>query len=264
MSAVPNTSLDLAGAGSGGPPSKTLTRWDSFIGDIASGVKLVDAMNARYITRGDIETMCRLDDGGLQKQRWHDARLAGRKRMWTTFEFEDIFAKIASGMCVTDAVMEVRGYHDDDFMPLVAADPDLNAHFRRAKEAHSLIIGEQVIGIADDDTKDTLDGPKGGEIPNMAAVTRSKLKVDTRFRYIGAYNARLFGEKKDNVNVQVNINHAERLEEARTRAQLQDKRVTPKQMQSAIDATFSEKPAADADTTWMDDKPADAVWREEK
>lgn len=264
MSIVPNTPLGLPSPGLPAVPTKTLTRWDSFIGDIASGLPLAEAMNKCYIARADIETMCRLDDGGLQRQRWLDARTAGRKRAWSEFNFEDIFARVSTGMKIMDAVMEVRGSEDTTFYDLINSDPDLSARYRKAKEAAMLAMGEELVGLADDDTKDTLDGPKGGEIPNMAAVTRSKLKVDTRFRVMGAYNAKLFGEKKDNVNVQVNINHAERLEEARTRAAQRENRVTPKQLQTAIEAVFSEKPAAEADTTWMDDKPTDAVWREEK
>jgi hypothetical protein len=273
MSKLPNTPFLLPCPNQpptplgGGPPPKTLTRWDTFIGDIASGLPLTTAMEKCYITRADIETMCRLDDGGLQRQRWLDARTAGRKSAWTVFEFEDIFERIASGMKVDDAVMAVKGKtaHETSFYALINSDSDLRAQYRVAKEACSLVIGEELFDYADDKRNDTLAGPKGGEIPNMAAVSRSKLQVETRLRYIGAYNARLFGEKKEAVNVQVNLNYAERLEEARTRATQRETRVTPKQMQQAIDATFSEKTATvDSDTTWMDDKPTDTVWREEK
>jgi hypothetical protein len=273
MSEVPHTPIALPSPNQpptppgGGPPPKTLTRWDSFIGDIASGVKLVDAMNARFVTRADIETMCRLDDGGVQRQRWHDARLSGRKREWSLFDFEDIFDRIAAGAKVDDAIMEVKGCGPGNFYALVNADPDLRAQYRTAKESYSLIVGETLMGIAADNSNDTIDNGIKGEIPNMAAVTRSKLQVDTGFRYIASYNTKLFGEKKDNVNVQVNMNLGERLEAARTREKLRDTRVTPKQMEQAVDAVFSEKPESPP-TEWVDEpeepKPIDTVWREEQ
>jgi hypothetical protein len=151
------------------------------------------------------------------------------------------------------------GVAEPDFPSLIVEDTELNTLYRRALEARALVVMEGVFAMADDDSKDTIDNGIKGEIPNMAAVTRSKLKVETRTRVAGMWNTKLYGEKKDNVNVQVNINHAERLEEARNRAQLREKRVTPKQLQGAIDAAFT----APDDTSWMDDKPADAVWREE-
>lgn len=261
------TKLSLPDPGRPPTPTKTLTRWDSFLGELASGTALEEAMKRTYVCRADIETMCRLEDGGIQRQRWDDARLAGKKRAWTMFEFEEFFARIAQGLTVDAAMMAIKGVTADqtDVYYLMAMDADLRTRYKAAKEAHSLIIGESVIGIADDKTGDVLDGPKG-PIPNTANVNRDKLRVDTRFRYIGSYNQKLFGEKKDNVNVQVNIDHAGRLEEARERALLQDKRVTPKQMTSAIDAVFSEKTAAAPaeDTSWMDDKPTDTMWREEQ
>lgn len=249
-----------------GIPARTLTRWDTFIGDIASGMAFGDAQKKCYVTRADIETMTRLDDGGLQRQRYKDAITAGRKRAWSIFEFQDIWDRIASGMTNEAAVKAVKGTDiaNTDFYAIVNADPDLWADFRKAQEARSLFLGESVLVEAANREGDVLEGPKG-PMPNMANVTRSKLVVDTTFRYIGAYNSKLFGEKKDNVQVNVQINHAERLEEARARATQRERRVTPKQMAAAIDATFSEKTAEPAvdDTNWMDDKPVETVWREE-
>jgi hypothetical protein len=266
MSKLPITTFDLPDVAK--PPSNVnpISRWDTFLGDLAAGAPLPEAMERNYVCRADIETMCRLNDGGMQRQRWDDAVLAGRKRKWTVFEFEDIFERIAAGALVADAVTAVKGLKTvGAFYDLIARDPDLRARYQAAKEAHALGIGEELFVIADNKTGDTLPGPKGGEIPNMANVTRDKLRVETRWRYMGAYHSRLFGERKEAVNVQVNVNPVERLEEARERARLQDKRVTPKQQVKAIDAVFSEKTAeaADDDTKWMDDKPSETIWRED-
>jgi hypothetical protein len=263
MSSLPLLPRDLPDPGKPTTPTKTLTRWDSFLGEIASGAKLEDAMLKFFMTRADIETCSRVDD--LQMQRWRDAQVAGRKRKWSVMQLEEIFAKIAEGMTIEDAQRTVTGTFDPKMTQLIIADTDLYGQYRRALEARALIVGESIIGIIDDDTRDTLPGPKGGEIPNMAAVSRDKLRAEMRMRVMGAWNTKLYGEKKDNINVQVNVNHAERLEEARSRATLREKRVTPEQMKNAIDATFTEAPpvsAVDTDVSWMD--TADATWREEK
>jgi hypothetical protein len=266
MTAVPMTPRSLPDPGKPPTPVRTLTRWDTFIGDLSSGLGITESMKKCYVTRADIETMCRLDDGGLQRQRFEDARLAGLKSAWSVFDFEHFFALIAEGKKVDEAHLAVRGVPiQTGFYYLLNADAELAGKYRKAKEAAMLAMADGVLELADDNSGDTLDGPRGGEIPNMAAVGRSKLQVDTRLRLMGAFHAKLFGERKDNVAVQVNINPAERLEEARARANNRGV-VAPKKVE-AIDAQFSEVtpvPAADTDTSWIDAASTDTVWREEK
>lgn len=231
------------------------------MGSLASGVGIAEAKQKHLITNADIETMTRLP-GGLEMERWQEARLAGRKTSWSQLDFDEICDRIAGGMKIKEALSSVRGTEAaGDFYRLVNRDPDMKAQFLEAQAAGMIALGESVLDIADDTTNDTLVGPKGGEIPNMAAVSRSKLQVESRFKRMGHYHTKLFGEKKDSVQVNVQINHAETLEAARDRAKLRDKRVTPKQMTAAIDAAFSEKTETPAET-WVDE-PMDTVWREE-
>jgi hypothetical protein len=264
MSAIPIIPRNLPDPPPAGPLApRTLERWDQFLGGVASGMGLPEAKLKYLMTTADIEACARID--GLQMQRWKDARLAGRKRKWTLFQFEDIFDLVASGVDIDTAVMRVKGVPvaQTDFYALVNADPELRDGYRTAKESYSLVIGENLRAEARNKEGDILETPKG-PIPNQANVNRSKLIVETDFRYIAAYNAKLFGEKKDNVNVQVNIDHVGSLEAARERAKLQDKRVTPSQMKAAIDATFSEKQVTDVDPTPGREDAWDTQWREEK
>jgi hypothetical protein len=264
MSALPIIPRSMPDPPPAGPLApRTLERWDQFLGAVASGMGLPEAKMKFLMTTADIEACARIND--LQMQRWDDAVKAGRKRKWSVFQYDDIFGLLAEGKTIKDAQIAVMGTYDPHFAQLIVGDPELNARYRQALEIRALTVVEEVIPIIDDDSKDTLDTLKG-PIPNMAAVSRSKLKGETRLRVAGYYNSKLFGEKKDNVNVQVNIDHVGSLEAARERAKLQDKRVTPKQMAAAIDATFSEKTVAapaEQDTSWMDEQPADAQWREE-
>lgn len=265
MSAVPLLPRDIPDP----PPAPQyarapteLQRIDRFLGELAGGTPLVDAMGKTHVTRALLEAFTRADEANLQ--RFNDARLAGLKRVWSVLDFEEVFNRIAAGEPVTESVIAI-GRDPSSFFNMINKDPALLKLYRQAKEAHTLIMAEQLTAISDDNSNDTLPGPKGGEIPNMAAVTRSKLMVDTRFRYMGSFHAKLFGEKKDAVQVNVNVNHAQILEDARARATQRDKRITPKQRIEAIDAQFTEKqPEPADDTSWMDEKPADAVWREEK
>lgn len=249
-------------------PIKVMDRWTQLLGSIAAGMTIPEAMVKHYMTRADIEACCRLD--AIEVQRWNDAKTASMKRAWSQFEFDEIFERISDGMPVSKAVAAVKGPSPEwrsRFYILCNRDPVLKSAFREAKEASTVAMAEELVDIADDDSGDTLSGPKG-DIPNMAAVNRSKLRVDTRARLMANYNMRLYGDNKGKAEVTININHAERLEEARDRAK--NKRISKPEQRDAIDAEFTSAPAlpavtveADTDTSWMDEKPTDAQWREE-
>jgi hypothetical protein len=261
MSKIPQLARDVPDPSPPPTPVKTLTRWAQFLGAVAAGEGIPESKMKYYITNADIEAVTRNDP--LEMQRYRDARTAGRKSKWSIMQIEEFFSKIAEGLTIQAAQVAVTGSYDPSLGQLLIEDSDLYTQYKRALEARSLSTVEGVLEVIKDRSRDTLDGPKGGQIPNMAAVSRDKLIAETTLRVVGAWNSKLYGEKKDNVQVNVQINHAETLEAARTREKLRDKRVTPAQMQAAIDATFSEKPV-DNDTSWMDEQPADAQWREEK
>lgn len=250
----------------GAPPKQiqTLSRWVQFLGSVAAGIPLADAMLKHYISRADIEACIRSSDE--ERIRWDEARLAALKRGWSAFDFEDIFERIAGGMAVQEALTAVRGITAGGpvysaFNRIIIADATLNGQYMAALKSRALVMSEEIIEIADDDAGDVIAGPKG-DIPNNAAVNRSKLKVETRARLMGAWHTKMFGEAKQSVQVAVQVNHAVRLEEARAR---RDTRVIP---QRVIDAAFTEAeiaPVVPEGTTgaaedWDDCAPLDTSW----
>lgn len=245
-----------------GPPpvnQKTMTRWAQFLGALAAGEGLPESKLKHYITNADIEACTRLDP--LELQRYKEAVLAGRKRKFSIMQFQEFFGELAGGKTLEAAQRAVWGTYDPRLNELLIEDTDLNIMFQRALEARALVVMDDIFEVTDDRSRDTLPGPKGGEIPNNAAVNRDKLMAETRLRVAGLYNRKLYGEAKNaQVNVQI-INHAETLEAARDRALKRENRV-PAITREVIDAAFSEK-TADTDTSWMDEKPTDPVWREE-
>lgn len=259
------TPKSLPAVGPPPTPLKTLSRWNQFLGTIASGVLLEDAMLKHYMSRADIEACCR--SSHEERQRWDDARLAARRRKWSVFDLEDVFQRIAGGMKVTEAVQQVKGYICNDFNSIVITDPTLNLQYMAALKSRAMILAEDIIDISDDDSNDVIDGPKG-QIPNNAAVGRSKLRVETRTRLMGSWFPKLFGDQKNNVQVNVQVNHAARLEEARARATTR-KPTAPKGIpEHVIEAAFAESVSEEQlDTSWLDEKPdpaLDTSWLEEK
>lgn len=256
MSAVPQTPRDMIDPGSPPVPQRLLTRWEEFLGSIASGVLLQDAMMKHFVTRAEIEAKCLT---AAEQKRWNEARAAGRRRAWSILDLELVFSKIGSGLSVADAVEAVKAGCYSSFHDVVTLDAELNEQYLKALKLRAMHLGESLVDLADDKEDDTLDtGGKSGVVPNNANVNRAKLQVETRLRLMKAWYPSVWGDKPT-TQVNVQINHAEKLEGARARAR--EKRAIPSArniLNSAIEATFTEVPAQvvskddPLDTTWME------------
>jgi hypothetical protein len=268
---LPVVPRDLPNPGKPSFPIKTLDRWDQFIGSVASGMKLAEAMEKHYIARDDIESVTRSDP--IQFQRFMDATRAAKRRSWSVLDIQEVLDRVSSGMKVADAVAEVTGSASNymGFLQIVNQNAELKLAYREAKEVASLGWSETLMDMANDDSDDVIESEKETKsgavittrLPNGAAVQRSKLQVDTQYRLMSAWHGKQFGEKKD-TQVTVNVNHAEVLEEARERARNQG-RITRQEKAQAIEAEVV--PVLPDDTSWMDAEPSGSVstiWREEK
>lgn len=247
-------------------PQKTLSRWDQFLGSIAVGVLLQDAMLKHFMTRADIESCVRASHEN--RQAWDDARVTAMKRGWSAFEFEDIFEKIAGGTPVNEALAQVKGDGGatrSAFNRIVLQDSTLNEQYLNALKARSLVMQEEILELADDKSGDVIEGPKGA-LPNNAAVNRSKLQVETRSRLMGAWNTKMFGESKGQTQVNVQVNYAEKLEEARTRATVRSSApVLPALTREFVEATFSnlsENDKENDEMAFLDEPAIDTTWLE--
>ncbi len=246
---LPATPKSLKDPGAPPAPQKTLSRWDQFLGAVAVGTPIQEAMLKHYMTRADIEACVRR--APEERVRWNDARLSARKRKWDVFVLEDIFAKIAMGSSIEDAIIAVNGANSgfEEFMRLCTEDPELNELYLRAIKSRALLEQERVLTIVDDAKGDTLPG-RWGDIPNQAAVNRAKLKAETRLHLMSSWYRKLFAEKDaSQVNIQIN-NHAARLEEARQRASSRMVKLPEK----VVEAEFQEVKPEPVDTSWLEEK----------
>lgn len=266
---VASTPRSLVDPGPPPTPEKTLTRWEQFLGSIAVGVHLQDAMLKHYMTRADIETCVR--HSPENRTAWNDARVAALKRGWTTFDFEDIFERIAGGMGIREALLGVKGLNSTSlFNRIVTQDMALNEQYLAALKAKSLVYQEEIIEMADDKSQDIIENEtKWGvtTLPNNAAVNRSKLQAETRLRLMGAWNTKMFGESKQSTQVNVQVNYAEKLESARTRSthRSSEPAQLPALTREFVEAAFQDVPP-DQDLSWLDepakDPATDTTWLE--
>lgn len=238
-------------------PMRVLDRWDQFLGTLRTGAPIADAMQKHYMTRADIEACC---EDPHRRQAYNEARHVAKARTWSVFDFEEIFERIMGGMGVAEAIEQVKPGHGSGpgytgFLATISRDPVLKDQYRFALEAASLHRQDELIAIADDKSGDVLHQDKG-PVGNTANVNRSKLQVDTRYRLMAAWNRRVFGEEKHQTAVQVNVNYAAQLEEARARARTgKPTALTKAEKLEAVEAIFTSEPEAKddwRDTSWLD------------
>lgn len=241
-------------------PMKVLDRWDQFLGSIRAGVHLKDAMAQHYLTRADIEACCLDPD---RRASWLESRAVAHRKGWDLFQFEEIFSEIAGGSTVVKALEKVYPAGDySKFLMIIANDPLLKDQYDQALKASAISQADVLRELADDKTGDVLHQEKG-PVGNTANVNRSKLQVETRLRLMASWNKRMFGEDRAAAQVQVNVNYAAELEEARERAKTRRAtEISRSELEKAVEASFTEVPASPApasssedwrDVSWMDE-----------
>lgn len=103
----------------------------------------------------------------------------------------------------------------------VAADPEFEAMYRRAKAAQADAMAEDILPIADDGSNDmmTVTGAQGKEyeIVNKEVVLRSRLRVEARFKLMAQMAPKRYGQRVE-VEHDVSDSFADRLVKARERA----------------------------------------------
>lgn len=189
-------------------------QWEYTLAHISSGVPVDQAIEATGISRSLLDGVLRANT--KMKAQWEDAKLASMRLLWDVDTIEEALVQIAMGATVKQACEHVlRGDEAPVFYKLVLKDPIIKEMYDEARmiQAEKMAI-DDVIEISDDSGNDeTWDG-KG----NSAAVNRSRLKVDSRKWIAGRLHWQRFGDKiQQEVNANVVVDHAARLEAARKR-----------------------------------------------
>ncbi len=224
-------------------PGVELEAWNRFLKSIADGATLPEALERNRILWREVEAVVLYSP--LEGKRWREAQLLGKASRWPLLDRDEVFSRIGAGVEVERAITGVRGGENaerdlNEFFELCEALPDWQERLGAAMRTRGLREEREILEIADDTSRDTIAGPKG-DIPNMAAVNRDRLRTDVRRARLAVWDPDRFADRKSNVQVNVQVNHAERLEEARTRVKrgtASREEVPRAQLAKAIDAVF--------------------------
>ena len=91
-------------------------------------------------------------------------------------------------------------------------EPSFFQDYMRAREEQAHTLFDQCLDIADDASNDTVENKDGDTTVNTIAVTRAKLRIDTRLRMAAKLSPKVYSERSETlgigagntVNVQVN------------------------------------------------------------
>jgi len=186
-------------------------RWVDFVGRIEMGETIRDALAASKLTRPIFHGLIRTSK--IHKTQYEEAKTAYLRSLWDDDTLDGVLGEIAAGKSVEDACAAFdrlpRQLHT-----LVIRDPFIYSAYEEAMKIKALSIAEETTAIADDMSDDVqLDG-RG----NNAAVKRAEVRIDARKFHMSSWFSKVFGKNGNQpVNVNVTVNHAERLQEARAR-----------------------------------------------
>jgi len=121
-------------------------------------------------------------------------------RTWSDEEKAKACAEILKGVASGKSLRAVCRSGDDwippesTFREWVDADPELAAHYARAREDREDVIFEECLIIADSQEGDVIE-VDGREVTNHDAIQRAKLRIDTRKWMLGKMQPKKYGDR---------------------------------------------------------------------
>lgn len=129
-----------------------------------------------------------------------------------------VLAELAGGRAVSRILREDEGMcPKSTFWNWCFADENLMGKVARARESGVESIMDETLEIADDRSRDTVKAKDGSDVADTEWITRSRLRVDTRFKYAQMIAPRKYGPKLDLTSDGERIGLPAAIEEARRR-----------------------------------------------
>jgi hypothetical protein len=121
----------------------------------------------------------------------------GRPSLKTPEVVEEICERLASGETLSSICQDERMPAFSTIYAWEKSDPEFLNVSLRAREVGTHALADQCIEIADDSSRDWLETEDESQrhVFNSEHVQRAKLRIDTRLRLIGKWNAKKYGEK---------------------------------------------------------------------
>jgi hypothetical protein len=179
-------------------------KWQALLGLIASGTRVRAACKQVGIGRRQLEGSLRVD--AKRREAFEDAKSAALMKIWDEETVEEILAELAMDAETGSLkrILEDKGLDPSSFYALMRRVPAVKEAYAEARVIQAEVMADQMLEIAKDGTNDV--------------IQRSKLRVDTIKWIMSKMHYQRFGDKiQQDVNANIVVDHAERLENARKR-----------------------------------------------
>jgi len=124
---------------------------------------------------------------------------------WTDELETEIIDRLSNGQSLT-SICAMDGFPNPDTVyKRLESSASFADRYRRARENMGAVLFDQCLAIADDDSRDVIETPEGPQV-NHAAIQRDKIRIETRFRMAGKFNATLSEKAQAHTGVTVNHN----------------------------------------------------------
>jgi hypothetical protein len=191
----------------------TDARWKKVIAAMANGKTRIEAAKIAGITAQSIDAYLISNVAAYKQLR--DAKLAWNRRGWDSDLIDDVLNDMACGLSLKRSCLK-HGISDKyhSLMRLIHGDKQIREVYDDARELWAESFLDDTIDIADDSSEDRLEN---GKI-NHEVVNRSKLRIDARWRAMGAMVKKRFGDNKHvEVEGSISFSHIAMLTGARKR-----------------------------------------------
>lgn len=196
----------------------TPKQWERFLGLIAEGVPSREALDEVGLPTWQFKGKVLVSPE--HKAQYEEAQLMWVRRNWPQDLIETLCSDIARGGLVKD-VCARHNVSLEGFYNAVMKDPDYFELYDRARQIQMEGMVDDILEVSDDDSGDEMNGR-----PNNAAINRARLKADSRKWLMSKLHYRRFGDKiQQDTNVNMVVDTAGRLEEARLRKEEGRKRI---------------------------------------
>jgi len=191
--------------------------WKRYLEHTSNGHTRKQCADACKVTQETVEAYLIHNVAAIKEL--HEAEQVWLRRNWNYDQIDEILNLVSSGSTVK-AACEAHGYSEKDrlkFFQLVRKDKTLRDWYDIAREMQAESWMDDSIDIADN-TNDKLIDAKGVERVDHGMVQRDRLRIDTRWRTMGALNRKRFGEHKHiDHGGEIAVNHSVILANARKR-----------------------------------------------
>lgn len=188
--------------------------WKLLCEEVAQGVPVREACADLLIPYRSYRAALR--ESRVFREQLEAARAEWDNRNWSEELVEEICQRVACGETLK-AVAKDKGFEVSGFHALRLRDPYVEEMFDQARRIQAEGWVDEMVEISDDTAQDVIEGSTGAKA-NTSGPQRARVQVETRKWLASKLLSKIYGDKVAvDQKLEVTLNHAEQLEEARAR-----------------------------------------------